>query len=94
MNLSRMSWVLYLVVPFTPLLLEFLKFYTRPETKTSRQSLGQLGKAVLSMTLLIGILLKFVPVPGAGFSILCFGGLLSVLILFGRDRLWHCYRSW
>ena len=46
MSLSQMSWVLYIVVPFTPLALEFFQFYRRPRTKTPLQAFSQLVKAL------------------------------------------------
>ena len=91
MSLSQMSWVLYIVVPFTPLALEFFQFYRRPRTKTSLQAFGQLFKALLFMALAIGMMVVFAQVSGASRLIIAVGGLLTLLILFARDRLFHAY---
>lgn len=89
MSLSQMSWVLYIVVPFTPLALEFFQFYSRPRTKTAIQAFSQLFKALLFMALAIGMMVLFAQVSGASRLILLVGGLLALLILFARDRLIH-----
>ena len=91
MSLSQMSWVLYIVVPFTPLALEFFRFYTRPRTKTALQSFSQLVKALLFMALVIGMMVVFAQISGASRLILSLGGLLTLLVLFTRDRVLHAY---
>ena len=91
MSLSQMSWVLYIVVPFTPLALEFFQFYTRPRTKTALQAFSQLVKALLFMALAIGMMVVFAQLSGASRLILGMGGLLTLVVLFARDRLLHSY---
>lgn len=91
MSLSQMSWVLYIVVPFTPLALEFFQFYTRPRTKTALQSFSQLFKALLFMALAIGMMAVFAQLPGASRLILGMGGLFTLFVLFARDRLLHSF---
>ncbi|MCW1912697.1 sugar transferase [Luteolibacter sp. GHJ8] len=91
MSLSQMSWVLYIVVPFTPLALEFFQFYRRPRTKTPLQAFSQLVKALLFMALAIGMMVVFAQISGASRLILGVGGALTLLILFARDRAFHSY---
>ncbi|WP_367875274.1 sugar transferase [Luteolibacter sp. Populi] len=90
-SLSQMSWVLYIVVPFTPLALEFFQFYRRPRTKTSLQAFGQLFKALLFMALAVGMMVIFAQVSGASRLILSVGAMFTLLVLFARDRLFHAY---
>jgi exopolysaccharide biosynthesis polyprenyl glycosylphosphotransferase len=90
-TLGQMSWVLYIVVPFTPLALEFFQFYRRPRTKTALQALSQLFKSLLFMALAIGMMVVFLKTEGASRLILAFGGILTFFILFARDRLFHAY---
>jgi len=91
MSLTKMSWALYIVVPFTPLALEFFQFYRRPRTKTAFQAFSQLFKALLFMALAIGMMVVFAQVSGASRLILSVGGILTLLILFARDRAVHAY---
>ena len=91
MTLKQMSWVLYIVVPFTPLALEFFQFYRRPRTKTALQALSQLFKSLVFMALAIGMMVVFAQTTGASRIILAVGGVLTFLVLFARDRLFHSY---
>ncbi len=91
MQLKQMAWVLYIVVPFTPLVLEFFQFYRRPRTKTALQSLSQLFKSLVFMALAIGMMVVFVQTSGASRIILALGATLTFLILFARDRAFQSY---
>ncbi len=91
MSLSQMSWVLYIVVPFTPLALEFFQFYSRPRTKTAFQAFSQLFRALLLMALAIGMMVVFAQLSGASRLILAMGGIFTLCILFARDRLLHAF---
>lgn len=91
MSLKQMSWVLYIVVPFTPLALEFFQFYRRPRTKTALQAVSQLFKSLLFMALAIGMMVVFGKNDGGSRLILGFGGILTFAILYARDRAFHAY---
>jgi exopolysaccharide biosynthesis polyprenyl glycosylphosphotransferase len=91
LELSTMSWVLYIVVPFTPLVLEFFRFYERPRTKTGFQSFRQLVKTLMVMALAIGMISVFAQLAGASRLILGIGGVLTLFILLARDRAFHAY---
>jgi exopolysaccharide biosynthesis polyprenyl glycosylphosphotransferase len=91
LTLSQMSWVLYIVVPFTPLALEFFRFYDRPRTKTGFQAFTQATKALLLMALAIGMISMFAQLGGSSRLILGLGGLLTLVALMIRDRGLHSY---
>jgi exopolysaccharide biosynthesis polyprenyl glycosylphosphotransferase len=91
LELSTMSWVLYIVVPFTPLVLEFFRFYERPRTKTSLQAFSQLVKTLMVMALAIGMMSIFAQLGGASRLILAIGGVLTLIILMARDRAFRAY---
>jgi len=91
MTLAQMSWVLYIVVPFTPLALEFFRFYQRPRTKTGFQAFSQLFKALMTIALVIGMMSIFARLGGASRLILGFGGTLTFALLMLRDRALHRY---
>lgn len=91
MTLSQMSWVLYIVVPFTPLALEFFRFYDRPRTKTGFQAFTQATKAMVLMGLIIGMISIFAQLGGPSRLILGIGALLTLLALLVRDRVLHAH---
>jgi len=91
LTLSQMSWVLYIVVPFMPLALEFFRFYDRPRTKTGVRAFTQATKALLLMALAIGMISVFAQLGGASRLILGLGGLLTLVVLMIRDRGLHAY---
>lgn len=90
-RLAEMSWVLYIAVPFTPLLLEFFGFYRRPRSKTAIVSFSQLFRALLTVSLFVGALTVFAQLPNASRLILGVGGLFVFLFLFARERALHSY---
>ena len=53
--LESMNWLLYVCVPFLPLLLERLGFYERMRQKTTRETVRQLLWAVTLLVLLVGV---------------------------------------
>lgn len=90
-GLAEMTWVLYLAVPFTPLILEFLGFYRRPRTKTIWISISQLIRALLAMVLVIGILAVFAKLGEASRLVLGVGGIWIFVLLLVRDRTLHAH---
>lgn len=90
-SLAEMSWVLYIAVPFTPLLLEFFGFYRRPRSKTVVIAVSQLFKGLLTVALVLGTLAVFAQLPNASRLILGVGALFVFLFLLARDRALHRY---
>ncbi len=90
-GLAEMTWVLYLAVPFTPLILELLGFYRRPRTKNFLQSISQLIRALLVVLLLLGMLSVFAKLGEASRLVLGVGGLWIFVLLILRDRWLHAH---
>ena len=90
-GLAAMSWILYIVVPFTPLVLEFLGFYERLRTKSSARSFGQLVRGLVIMALVIGMMAMFARLPSGSRLVLGFGGVLVLVLIFLRERLMQAY---
>ncbi|MFC7338067.1 sugar transferase [Haloferula chungangensis] len=90
-GLAEMTWVLYLAVPFTPLVLEFLGFYRRPRSKHFFQAVTQLIRALMVMVLLIGLLAIFAKLGEASRLVLGIGGLWIFVLLLIRDRMLHAH---
>jgi len=85
--LASMNWILYICVPFTPLLLERLGFYERMRQKTARISVVQLLRVLLVMILFIGAIAMFAKLLDARRLILGLGLIFVFALLLLRDRM-------
>ena len=87
-NLSdSLNWMLYIAVPFTPLVLERFGFYDHIRTKTTSQAIGQLFKGILMIALLIGIFAMAAKLMDVRRLALGIGFLFVFAALIVRDRL-------
>jgi len=85
--LASMNWILYICVPFTPLLLDRLGFYERMRQKTTRTSVVQLLRVLLVMILFIAAIAMFAKLLDARRLILGLGLIFVFALLLLRDRL-------
>lgn len=86
-EISAMTWVLYIAVPFTPLVLERFGFYQRIRQKPGRKAVVQLIQGLLVIGLMIGTFSVFAKLVDARRLILAFGLLFVFILLFARDRV-------
>ena len=84
---ESINWVLYIAVPFTPLVLERCGFYDHLRTKTVGYAIKQLVQALLVIALLIGMFAIFAKLLDMRRLVLGLGFLLVFLLLLVRDRL-------
>jgi exopolysaccharide biosynthesis polyprenyl glycosylphosphotransferase len=93
-----MTWVLYITVPFTPLVLEYLGFYDRQKTRNSLTIFSQLIRGLLTVTLLISTYSLFTKIDGGSRIILVISPALQFIFLtlrykgvqwYGRSRGVH-----
>ena len=90
--LSELYWVIAVVVPFTPVVLEFRGFYSNLYHKTPAISLRQLGDALMIMGVVIGAMVVFLKwnVPSRSVVLLAVGLAAVALLLreaWQRERL-------
>jgi exopolysaccharide biosynthesis polyprenyl glycosylphosphotransferase len=85
--LASMNWILYICVPFTPLLLERFGFYERQRQKTTSAAIGQLIQALVVIILAIGVIVVFARLMDARRLILGIGLILVFALLLLRDRI-------
>lgn len=85
-HLSQMAWVLYIAVPFTPLVLERFGFYERMRYKSARSAAWQLVQATFVIGLIVSLFAIFAQLEGTSRLILGTGAVLIFVILFVRDR--------
>ncbi|WP_411826380.1 sugar transferase [Luteolibacter sp. AS25] len=83
-DLNAMSWVLYIAVPFTPLVLERFKFYERLGSKKSRSTAWQLIQGIVIIGLFISLFAVFAKVEEARRLILGLGAMFMFILLFIR----------
>lgn len=90
-GLEAMSWILYIAVPFTPLVLEFLGFYERQRSKSSGKSFSQLVRGLAIMALALGMMVLFARTPAGSRLVLGTGGIFVFILIFLRERLLRSY---
>ncbi len=84
---DTINWVLYIAVPFTPLILEHFGFYEHLRTKTTGKSITQLIKALAMVALMIGMFAIFAKLFDTRRLVLGIGFLLVFFLVLLRDRL-------
>jgi len=86
-SLGAMAWVLYIAVPFTPLVLERFGFYDRLRRKSLRVAAWQLTQGVIVIGILISVFAVFSKVEGARRLILGIGAIHIFILLLIRSRV-------
>jgi exopolysaccharide biosynthesis polyprenyl glycosylphosphotransferase len=84
---ESINWVLYIAVPFTPLVLEKFGFYDHLRTKSSGRSIIQLVQALVIIALMIGMFAIFAKLADTRRLVLGLGFLLVFVFVFMRDRV-------
>jgi exopolysaccharide biosynthesis polyprenyl glycosylphosphotransferase len=85
--LDEMSWVIYIAVPFTPLVLEHFGFYEFIRRKSRQKAINQVIKTLAAMGLVLGLVSVFARLPEASRLILGLGAPMVGMLLLIRDRL-------
>jgi len=86
-GIQAMVWVLYIAVPFTPLVLERFGFYKRLRSKKSREAAWQLVQGIVVISLIISLYSVFAKVEGTRRLVLALGSGFIFINLFLRARL-------
>lgn len=82
------TWMLVLLIPFGPLLLEMQGFYEFKAGKTWLRSLGQAARAMLGLLLLLGTCTIFLRLDVPSRSVLGLFALVAPFLLAARERLY------
>ena len=90
-GLSAMAWVLYIAVPFTPLVLERFGFYKRIRNKSAQKAAWQLIQGIAIIGLLISAFALFAQISDSRRLTLVTSSILIFLLLFTRDRITKVY---
>lgn len=90
--LESMNWVLYIAVPFTPLVLEKFDFYDHLRHKPGSSAVWQLFRALLVITLILGVFAVFTKAAiDASRLVLGLGLVFMFILLLIRDRSAHVW---
>ncbi len=84
---DSMNWVLYIAVPFTPLILERFGFYNRLKYKTTSATISQILRSLVVVLLILGIFAVFAKQADTRRFVLGLGLTLVFFILLIRDRV-------
>jgi exopolysaccharide biosynthesis polyprenyl glycosylphosphotransferase len=82
------TWMLVLLIPFGPLLLEMQGFYEFEAGKGFWRSLGQAARAMLGLLLLLGTCTIFLRLDVPSRSVLGLFALIAPFMLVARERLY------
>jgi exopolysaccharide biosynthesis polyprenyl glycosylphosphotransferase len=85
-EITTMTWVLYIAVPFTPLVLERFGFYEHVRQKTGRRATLQLLQGLVVIGLIIGTFSVFAKLVDTRRLILGFGMVFTFIFLLTRAR--------
>lgn len=88
---DTINWVIYIAVPFTPLILEKFGFYDHIRSKVTSRAIAQLIQSLIAVALIIGVFglaAKLLDTPRLALGL---GFLFVFLLLLARDRLTHVY---
>ncbi len=84
---ESMSWVLYIAVPFTPLILERFGFYDHLRQKNTSSAMWQLMRSIAVVVLILGVFAVFAKQIEARRLVLGLGLIFMFIVLLLRDRV-------
>jgi exopolysaccharide biosynthesis polyprenyl glycosylphosphotransferase len=84
---DTINWMIYIAVPFTPLVLEQFGYYDHLRTKSTGTAIKQLLTGLMVMALIISMYAIFAKVTDMRRLVLGSGLLLVFLVLLVRDRI-------
>ncbi len=84
-------WMIVVIMPCGPLMLELQGFYEHPLQKQMGRTLIQLGRALVGLALLVGLCVMFLRVALPSRSVLILFVLIGVGLLLIKDRILLAY---
>lgn len=89
--LNEVTWLLMLVIPFTPLTLEMFGFYRVSATKPKKTSIRQILQSIGIVAIAIGMAVLVFKFSAHSRLVLASALIIAALLLFIRDRLTRGY---
>jgi len=84
---AESQWMIFIIMPFGPILLELQGFYTHPLQKTLGISLRQMASAAFWIILLVGACVIFFRLQVPSRAVLPLFGILALGLLTLRERI-------
>src|SRR6266513_1393105 len=84
---EQFQWLLFVVMPFGPIILELQGFYSHPLQKSFAKSLGQLARAIFWLGLLIAGCSYFLWLPLPPRAVLLMFVFFAGIALLARERI-------
>ncbi len=84
---NEFRWLLFLIMPFGPIVLELQGFYTAPLQKTAWKSLGQLGRSAFWLAVLIGGCVVFLKLAVPSRAVLLLFPAIAAVLLLLREQI-------
>jgi len=81
------AWLLIVIMPFGPILLDVQGFYQSPLNKTRWKSVMQIGRAMLALSIIVSACVIFLRLPLASRSVPLLFILISTVVLLLKERL-------
>ena len=90
-GMSSVVWLLYIIVPFTPLVLEIFGFYGNLLRKKASAAAGQLFKSIVIVGAVVGVSVIVFKLPQGSRLIIVIGMGLATVLIFLRFELAQLY---
>ena len=90
-GLREIAWLLYIVVPFTPLILEKFGFYKNMMRKTVAHSVGQMFRTLLVLGMFLAGMVFFFHMPPSSRIVLTVALIIASALLLARDAVVRRY---
>lgn len=84
---DSINWLLYIAIPFTPLVLERFGFYDHFRTKTAGRAVVQLVQGLIIIALMVSLYAIFLKLVDMRRLVMAIGFILVFFLLFLRDRI-------
>jgi exopolysaccharide biosynthesis polyprenyl glycosylphosphotransferase len=81
------QWLLVVVMPFGPILLDIQGFYESPLTKTKWKSFVQIVRAMIGLSIIVSACVIFLRLPLTSRAVPLFSILIAMLLLLLKERI-------
>jgi exopolysaccharide biosynthesis polyprenyl glycosylphosphotransferase len=84
---TNYAWLLIVIMPFGPILLDLQGFYQSPLNKTQRKSLLQIVRAMVGLSIIVSACVIFLRLPLANRAVPILFILIGTLVLLMKERV-------
>jgi exopolysaccharide biosynthesis polyprenyl glycosylphosphotransferase len=81
------QWILIVVMPFGPILLDIQGFYQSPLTKTKWKTFGQIVRAMIGLSMIVSGCVIFLRLPLTSRAVPLLSILIAMLLLLFKERI-------